>query len=303
MAITCARINSSPCSGARILAKKRANWIDAYSKLKLDRGILKDMEELLAKGATAESNVRKAQRDVDSDVIALNKAEHTLLSWGLKEREMAEIRAEAEKPDHNSKDHRLDFEHWARVEIRSPQDGTIMEANVALHDQPDTATNLFQISDTSRLVVWVNLYEEDLPTIRKLPMPLHWVIKLPSQPGVSYPGFLDQIGEIIDSSQHTALVHGFVDNSRGDLLVGQGITAHIEIPPSPNELEIPTGALVEDGHDSIVFVQDPNDKQRFQRHTVTVTRAATTMSFYLRADDSSKDALRAGDRVISGVLG
>jgi len=42
--------------------------------------------------------VKEARRNVDADSIALKKAEHTLLSWGLKEREMAEIRAEAEKP-------------------------------------------------------------------------------------------------------------------------------------------------------------------------------------------------------------
>jgi membrane fusion protein, heavy metal efflux system len=281
------------------LGEKKSEWIDAKSKLNLDRGVLKDLQELYEKGATPERSVREAQRNVDSDIIALRRAEHTLLSWGLKEKEMADIRAEAEKPDRKTKESKQDYERWARVEIRSPQDGTIMERNIALHDLVDTTTDLFKIADTSSLVVWASLYEEDLPTIQKLARPIHWVIKLPSQPDVAYPGTLDQIGEFIDATQHTALIKGFVDNSRGDLRIGQFVTATINIPPAANELEIPTGALVEDGHDSIVFVQVPNEKQQFQRRKVTVTRRYQDV-VYIRADAAGKPGIHAGDRVVSG---
>jgi membrane fusion protein, heavy metal efflux system len=281
------------------LGEKKSEWIDAQSKLNLDRGILKDMQELNAKGATPERSVRDAQRNVDSDLIALRKAEHTLLSWGLKEKEFAEIRAEALKPEGKTKDQQRDYERWARVEIRSPQDGTIFERNFALHDLVDTTTDLFKIADTSKLVVWANLYEEDLPTLQKLALPIKWTIKLPSQPGIVYPGVLDQVGEIIDSNQHTALVKGFVDNPRGDLRVGQFVTATIDIPPAANELEIPSTALVEDGHDSIVFAQVPNEAHQFQRRKVTVTRRYQDV-VYVRADTDGKGGIHAGDHVIAG---
>jgi cobalt-zinc-cadmium efflux system membrane fusion protein len=281
------------------LGEKKSEWIDAQSKLNLDRGILKDMQELNEKGAAPERSVREAQRNVDSDIIALKRAEHTLLSWGLKEKEFAEIRAEAEKPDRKTKDQQQDYGRWARVEIRSPQDGIIFERNFALHDLVDTTTDLFKIADTGRLVVWANLYEEDLPAIQKLTRPIHWVIKLPSQPGVEYPGTLDQIGEIIDSNQHTALVKGFVDNKNGKLRVGQFVTANINIPPAANELEIPTGALVEDGHESIVFARVPNEEHQFQRRKVTVTRRYHDV-VYVLADAAGKPGLHAGDHVISG---
>ena len=157
---------------------------------------------------------------MDADVIALKKAEHTLLSWGIKEREMAEIRAEAEKPDRKAGERRQDYERWARVEIRSPQDGTVIERNISLHDLVDTTTPLFKIADLSNLVVWANLYEEDLPTIQKLPRPIKWEITRAVAARRYLSGTLDQIGEIIDANQHTALLKGFVNNSRGDLLRG-----------------------------------------------------------------------------------
>jgi cobalt-zinc-cadmium efflux system membrane fusion protein len=281
------------------LGEKKSEWIDAQSRLNLDRGILKDLEELYQKGATPERSVREARRIVDADVIALRKAEHTLLSWGIKEREMAEIRAEAEKPDRKVGERKQDFERWARVEIRSPQDGTVIERNISLRDLVDTTTPLFKIADLSNLVVWVNLYEEDLPTIQKLPRPIKWDITVPSQPGVTYTGTLDQINEIIDTNQHTALLKGFVNNSRGDLLVGQFVTAHISIPPAANELEVPTSAVVEDGHDSIVFVEVPGEKHQFRRQKVLVTRRYQDV-IYVRADATDKDALKPGDTVIAG---
>ena len=281
------------------LGEKKSEWIDAQSKLNLDRGVLKDMQELNAKGAAPERSVRDAQRNVDSDLIALKRAEHTLLSWGLKEKEFDENRAEALRPEGKTKDQQKDYERWARVEIRAPQDGTIFERNFALHDLVDTTTDLFKIADTSKLVVWANLYEEDLPTLEKLALPVKWTIKLPSQPGVAYPGVLDQVGEIIDTNQHTALVKGFVDNPRGDLKVGQYVTATIDIPPAANELEIPSTALVEDGHESIVFAQVPNEARQFQRRKVAVTRRYHDV-VYIRADNQAKDGIHAGDHVIAG---
>ena len=174
-----------------------------------------------------------------------------------------------------------------------------MERNVNLHDLVDTSTDLFKICDLSTLVVYANLYEEDIPTIQKLPHPIQWVISLPSQPGVSYPGTLDDIGPIIDPNQHTALLKGFVDNSRGELRVGQFVTANIKIPPAANELEIPTSALVEDGHDSVVFVQVPNEKNEFQRRKVTVLRRYQDVVYVLSNSDD-KNSLKAGDKIISG---
>ena len=59
------------------------------------------------------------------------------------------FRAEAEKPDRKVGD-RQDYEHWARVEIRSPQDGTVMERNIALRDLVDTSTDLFKIAEVTQ---------------------------------------------------------------------------------------------------------------------------------------------------------
>ena len=279
------------------LGEKKSEWIDAQSRLNLDRGILKDLEELYQKGATAERSVREAKRNVDADVIALKRADHTLLSWGIKEREMAEIRAEAEKPDRKAGERRQDYERW-RVWRFAPQDGTlssgIFPARPGRYDHaPVQDRRPEQFGGVGQPVRRRPTHDS------KLPRPVKWDITVPSQPGVTYSGTLDQINEIIDANQHTALLKGFVNNSRGDLLVGQFVTANISIPPAANELEVPTSAVVEDGRDSIVFVELPGEKHQFRRQKVTVTRRYQDV-VYVRANLTDKDALKPGDKVIAG---
>ena len=111
-----------------------------------------------------------------------------------------------------------------------------------------------------------------MPILQALPKPIPWSIQLPANPARGWTGTLERIGEIVDPNQHTVLVSGLVDNANGELKVGQFITATVALPPQPGELEIPSGALVEDGRESIIFVQDDPNQTRFTRRRVSVVR-------------------------------
>jgi cobalt-zinc-cadmium efflux system membrane fusion protein len=208
-------------------------------------------------------------RAVDSDLIAVARAERTLRSWRLDEKEIAAVRAEAERLGRKAG---AADESWARVEIRSPQDGVLLEKNVSKGDIVDTAADLFKVADLSTLAVWAHAYEEDLPALLSLSLPTEWTVQMPSQPGVVFPGRLEQIGKVIDPNQHTALVFGRVDNAAGKLRVGQFVTAEVQLKPTPGEVEVPTTALVEDGRTSILFVQPDPAKPVFVRRRVRVVR-------------------------------
>src|SRR5205814_745561 len=58
---------------------------------------------------------------------------------------------------------------WAKVEIRAPLAGTVLEKNINVGDYVDTSTKLYDIADLTHLTVWANVYEEDLPALRALP--------------------------------------------------------------------------------------------------------------------------------------
>lgn len=259
------------------LGEKKSELVDALSRLRLDRETQQRLEELLAKGSISERSVREAQQRVESDLVAVARVERTLLSWRLSQAEIETIRKEAERLHQQLHEGKRPantlVKDWARVEVRAPIAGTILEKNVALGDIVDTSTDLFKVADLARLCVWAHIYEEDLPALLALSRPIAWTIRLKSDPRAPpVHGTIRKIGDIIDPTQHTALIEGEVDNRRGALRVGQFITATIDLPPLPGSVEIPTSALVEDGVDSIVFVQVEAQEPRYERRRVQVLR-------------------------------
>ena len=283
------------------LGEKKSELVDAVSKLKLDREVLNRLRALFKEGGTSERSLREAERAVESDLIAVARAERTLRSWRLSEAEIATVRGEAERLGRRAGEA---DEAWARVEVRSPQDGVILEKNVSQGDLADTTTDLFKIADLSTLAVWAHAYEEDLPLLQALPQPIEWTLKMPSRPGVIFHGRLEQIGKVIDPNQHTALVFGRVDNASGQLRVGQFVTAEVELPPSPGEVEVPTAALIDDGQTSTVFVQPDPAKPVFVRGRVQVVRRFQDVVYLLSEprplQAGGPEAIRPGESVIAG---
>jgi hypothetical protein len=131
------------------------------------------------------------------------------------------------------------------------------------------------MGDLNRLSVWAWVYEDDLPLLQTLPSPTPWTIRLKAAEAEAkpIPSQISEIRPFIDPTVHAALVKGYVPNSEGKLVVGQNITATVELPPAPNEVVVPTSALVEDGSERVIFVQ-PNVKENVyeMRHVQVLRR-------------------------------
>lgn len=275
------------------LGEKKSELVDAVSRLRADDVTLRRLQEAHAAGSVPERSVREAERAVEADRIAVDRAERTLRSWRLSDDEIADVRAEVDRLSAPAA-RKPDPAGWARVEVRSPQDGVVLEKNVTAGDIVDTTADLFKIGDLSHLAVWVHVYEEDLPLIQSLPRPVRWAVGVASRPGTTFPGTLEQIGAVIDPNQHTALVTGRVENPNGDLRVGQFVTVTVALPPPTGQLELPADAVVEDGRESVVFVQPAAGEPRFVRIPIQVARRFRD-GICVRADGP----LHAGDRVVT----
>jgi cobalt-zinc-cadmium efflux system membrane fusion protein len=285
------------------LGEKKSDLVNALSQLRIDQALLDRLRAGEREGVVSATSVQNAEKTVESDLISVARSERTLRSWRLTEAEIDAVRAEAKRLATRGSEDRKAHEEWARVEVRAPQEGLLLEKNISVGDLVDTSADLFKVADMSRLSVWVHVYEEDLPKIQELPRPISWTISLTSQPSIVMQGQVDQIASVIDPNQHTALMTGQVDNSSGLLRAGQFVTATIKVPPSKYEVEVPTGALVEDGFESVVFVQPDPDKPCFERRRVCVARRFQDV-VYLQAlpqgrDADKMDTIRPGERVVS----
>jgi membrane fusion protein, heavy metal efflux system len=260
------------------VGNKKNDLIDAIYQLKLDDIILKRWEQ--QSSVVPEVQLWTQRRTVNGDINAIERAVSMLRAWGISEEDIQTVRTEAEqvKPDEAERRLRLhdraEFDRWARVEIKAPADGIIIERNLALHEiVVDNTTNLFQIADLNKLFVAANCQEDDLPQLEALRESSHdlirWTVKTVGSPPL--PGYIDDISYLIDPNQHTAVVKGYIENKGHKLRGGQFISATVDLPPPENVVEIPVGAVIEDGQQAIVFVEADAAKQEYTMRRVEVT--------------------------------
>jgi len=301
------------------VGNKKNDLIDAIYQLELDEQILKKAE---AKAdAVPEVFLWNARRNVQGDINAINRAVSTLETWGIPKEDIQAVRAEAEEVKKRQGKHdKTKDAQWARVELRAPDDGVIIERNVSLHEVVvDNTTNLFQIAKVDKLTVFAHVPEDDLPALEALPSDLRlWTVKTVGSEAIA--GFIDDIGYIIDPNQHTAVVKGHIDNKDGKLRAGQFISAAVALPPPPDVVEVPVDAVVEDGQQCIVFVQADPDKHpdRFTMRRVQLTHRFDKTVFVRSkpfakeeqpsAEDKElgilpRETLRPGERLIQSGVG
>jgi cobalt-zinc-cadmium efflux system membrane fusion protein len=200
-------------------------------------------------------------------------------------------------------------------------DGVVVECNVRKGEMVvDNTVNLFQIADVSRLQVVANCPEDALPALEVLQgNERRWSVRtVGASTATGLPGPIDEIGYLIDPNQHTAMIKGYVENPGKHIRAGQYVTATVNIPPPEDVVEIPADALVEDGRQSLVFVQPDAATYHFTMRRVKVTHRFERTVFVrdtpmlkeeqLTAQDKEegllpKEPLRPGERVLlSGSL-
>ena len=259
------------------LGQKKSELVDALTKLRAEEQLRDRLKSLFEEGAAPGRNYRDAEKDVQCRLVEVASLERTLRTWRITDDELTGIREEVNRLANANEVTEIAMSaagvrSWARLEVRAPMSGIILEKNVVVGDIVGTDTDLFKIGDLSQLAVWAHVYEDDLPLLEALPAPISWTITLPSRPGTTFSGTLEKVGAVIDPTQHTALMNGRVGNPSGDLRIGQFVNVTIQLPPPQHELELPANAVVEDGLQSAVFTQLLPGESRFQRLPVQVTR-------------------------------
>jgi cobalt-zinc-cadmium efflux system membrane fusion protein len=293
------------------VGNKKNDLIDAIYQLKLDSQILKRWESKAS--VVPDVMLWQQKKAVQSDINAINRAVSTLRTWGIPEEDIQAARDEAERAKPEDAEKRLkqhdkaNFDRWARVEIKAPDDGIIVERNITAHTVvSDNTINLFQIAKLDedgggpRLFVVANCPEDDLPALQALPeRARRWTISTVGSGPLE--GYIDDISYIIDPNDHTAKVKGHIDNKEGRLLAGKMISAKVELPPPSDLVEVPSDAVVDDGQQAIVFVQTDAQKQYYtMRRVELVERFDRTL--FVRNKPFTKTEERTAEEEELGML-
>jgi len=285
------------------IGEKKSELVDALSKVHFDKIILDRLNSVKG-GVVTERAINDAERNYQGDLVAVAKAERTLRSWNFTEEEIAAVHQEAKDLLAGTVSI-TDDGHWAEMEVTAAQSGIIVEKDFSVGDMVDTNKDLFKIADLDRMQVLANIFEEDVPLLRRLsPEEQNWSLQLVSDSRDKViDGKFDQIGMIIDPNMHTLVVMGFIDNPQKTLAIGQFITATIEIPGDSTQVVIPVSAVIEEGATSAVFVETNQEKREYTRRRVAVTRRGRTQ-VHVTSEPNAKQlesgiqGLRPGERVL-----
>ncbi|MFO0943084.1 MAG: efflux RND transporter periplasmic adaptor subunit [Pirellulales bacterium] len=252
---------------SRELGEKKSEMAQIQAQLDFDRDTLERLKP--AQTAIPQKEIREVERRIKESEISIQKIENTLRSWQLNDAEIKQMRQEVDSNEKSSPSNdgnptsRVD--RWARVEVRAPIDGTIVEKDVTEGMLVDIDDTLYKIANLNHLDVRAFAYEEDLVTIQRLdPSQWNWTIHLKGDRATpAIQGKIDRIGSLIDPLQHTGLVMGWVDNTPGTLRPGQFVSAMVQLPETSPTLCVPAEAAVDLDGENYVLVQGAQADQFF----------------------------------------
>jgi cobalt-zinc-cadmium efflux system membrane fusion protein len=265
------------------VGNKKNDLVDALLQMKLDKELLDASQRAYDKGVIPLLDLLAAKKNVEGDYNTIERAENTLRAWTVPEADIDAVREEARKINEAGGQRDRDPEHlkqqlrrWAKVELRAPDDGTIVECNVTPHETVvDNTVNLFQIARPERIQISANVPEDLAPALQAL---LdggrgRWVIHTAGAPPEGIAGAISDISYVIDVNQHSAVAKGYVPSPGKVLRGGQYMTATVQMPPPRDVVEIPADALADDGKQAVVFVQaDPNRPGVYDMRRVEVVQ-------------------------------
>jgi len=167
--------------------------------------------------------------------------------------------------EHQIKKLKTDRKVMKGIHIHSPFDGIVMNIGAREGERITPATELFMITDLSRIWVIVDIYEDDLPWVREGNTAKMEVAGIP---GRTFTGKVAYIYPYLEAKTRTINVRLEFDNP--GLLLKPNMFANVDIQADKqvDALVVPAEAIVRTGTHEQVFIQ--RGPGRFEPRQVTV---------------------------------
>jgi RND family efflux transporter MFP subunit len=244
------------------LVQARADLATAVANEQLSAATAKRWVALLPSGAVAKQDVDEKTGDLAAKQATTNSERANLAHM------------EAEKT-------------FAR--IVAPFDGVVTARSTdvgALINEGGTGVELFEISDTHRLRMYVQVPQANVPSI----VPgMTAKLKVPERPGQVFTARVESSAQAVASTSGTTLVQLSIDNNDGKLLPGSFASVHFDLPADAAALRVPASALVFDDKGLRVAVVGSDNKVAFKQVTIVRDYGSTIQI---------GSGLAPGDRVI-----
>jgi RND family efflux transporter MFP subunit len=115
---------------------------------------------------------------------------------------------------------------------------------------------LFVISETRKLRVYLNVPQNDVPSV---PPGTKATIRVPEHPDKTYSGTVEASARAVNPSTGTTLMQLIVDNAAGELMPGDYASMHLQLSGDTQALRVPSSALIFDAKGLSVATVDENN--------------------------------------------
>jgi RND family efflux transporter MFP subunit len=115
---------------------------------------------------------------------------------------------------------------------------------------------LFVVSETSKLRVYLNVPQNDVPSV---PPGTKATIRVPEHPERTYSGTVEASAQAVNASTGTTLMQLIVDNGAGELMPGDYASIHLQIADAADVLRVPSSALIFDAKGLSIATVDANN--------------------------------------------
>jgi cobalt-zinc-cadmium efflux system membrane fusion protein len=260
----------SPAFGEAQLGYRKARTMLSVTEKALERATA-----LLDRGAIGVGEQQRREADYENARADLHEAEEQLHLLGMTEREIQRLAAKT-----------LPHAEVARISLRAPFTGEVIERNATIGEVIDPNKTLFTVADLS--TVWVHA---DFPEQQagRLKTGLLIEVRVSAYPDTIYRGAITYVGAVIDPATRTVTARAKVSNPDGQLRPEMFAEVTL-VTDEQSVLTVPRAAVQQVGSRTVVFVV--RGPRRFEPREVTLGQAS---SEYIQV----VAGLASGDEVVT----
>jgi RND family efflux transporter MFP subunit len=252
-----------------------------------------DLNVAQANAKLAEITAKRWQSLSGTDAVATQDVDQRTFTWNAN---VAQVKAAQANLDRLMAEE--SFKH-----LSAPFDGVVTardtDIGALINVGAAGGTELFVVSDTSKLRVYVNVPQNFVPSV---PPGTTATISVPERPGKTYGGTVEASAQAVNPTSGTTLMQIIVDNSAGEMMPGDYASIHLQVAPAGAVLSVPSSALIFDARGLSIATVGSNDRVLLKpvsiaRDLGTVVEVASGLAPSDRVIENPPDGIENGASV------
>jgi cobalt-zinc-cadmium efflux system membrane fusion protein len=235
----------------------KAKYLSSQASLKLAQATAERTQSLARTGAVAGKAELEVMTALNQTQAGVMDAEQKLRNLGFDDEALSRI-----LKDKDTKN---------LLSVVAPIDGTVVARHAVRGEGVQATAGLFAVADTSRMWLWIDVYESDIGKVSPGQAVSFTVLGNDPEPGHETAGQVTWIGSEVNEQTRTTRVRAELANPSGRLRSNQFGEATIQVGGDHKAVIVPKEAVQRKDNVDVVFIPAGDSVYRPQRVTTRPT--------------------------------